>query len=230
MSNPRSIIKGALRSLGRIGRGRDMSAEQASDGLEILNQLLASWKTENLLLPFRTTETLTYSASQTSYTIGSGGDLNTIRPSDIIDAYHTDGSNDYAMTEMSMEIYNNITNKVNGSFPSRYYYESTYPLGRLYFDYTPGTSLSLVLVSMKEITAFADLTTTINLPSEYDLCLKTNLAVQLAPDYGIKAPDEVIGTAIMTKQNIKRLNKVNRVSTMTNDISNSNSRYNINNG
>ena len=80
MSNPRSIIKGAFRALGRLGRGRDLTGDEATDGLELLNQLIASWKGEGLLLPYRTTEQLTYSTSKISYTIGSGGDFNTVRP------------------------------------------------------------------------------------------------------------------------------------------------------
>jgi len=211
MSNPRSIIKGSLRALGRIGRGRDMTGEQAADGLEILNQLLASWNGENLMLPFRTTETLTYASSKNEYTIGSGGDFNTVRPIQILDGYHQDSNgNSYSMEIMSFRRYQDIAYKSISTYPDRLYYESVYPLGRIFFDYQPTTDLTLYLTSMKEITAFADLDTTIGLPAEYDRALKFNLCIDLAPDYGMKVSDEIIMAAKQSKDAVKRIARANR--------------------
>ena len=222
MSNARSIIKGALRSIGKISRGRDMGSEQEQDGLELLNQLIASWKGEGLTMPFRTTETFSYSglglSPSTSYTIGSGGDFNTVRPIKIIDAFHRDTSDsDYAMREMTLQEFNDISYKPVGTYPDRYYYEAEYPLGKLHFDYQPSTNLTLHLVTLKEITAFADLTTAIDLPAEYDRALRTNLAVELAPDYGQTVSPELMYSATESKANLKRLNSANRLNTMTLD-------------
>jgi len=218
MSNARSIIKGSLRSIGKIGRGRDMTAEQAADGLELLNQLLASWKGEGLIEPFRTTEELTYSASQQSYTIGSGGDLDTVRPIQIIAAFHRDGAgSDHSVDFMTLQEYNSIHTKDISTYPCRMYYEPEYPLGRIYFDYKPGTDLTLHLTSLKEITAFADLDTTITLPAEYDRFMRTHLAIETAPDYGHKVSQELVNAAVESKANIKRLNSGNRYDTLVMD-------------
>ena len=222
MSNSRSIIKASLRSIGKIGRGMAMTAEQEQDGLELLNQLIASWKGEGLTLPFRTTETFSYSglglSPATSYTIGSGGDFDTVRPVQIVDAFHRDTSDsDYAMREMTLQEFNDISYKPVGTYPDRYYYESEYPLGKIHFDYQPSVNLTLHLVTLKEITAFADLTTTIALPAEYDRALRTNLAVELAPDYGTTVSQELMYSATESKANIKRLNSSTRLNTMTMD-------------
>jgi len=229
MSTPRTIITGALRGLGRIGRGRSMSADQASDGLEILNQMIASLNGQNLLLPYRTVETLTYSSSASSYTIGSGGDLNTVRPIQILDAYHTVGGLDYSMEIMDFRRYNDITNKSISTYPERLYYEPVYPLGKIYYDYQPGTSYSLVLTSMKEIGAFASLDTSISLPSEYDKFMKFNLMVDLCPDYGMQIPDAVMVGATESKQALKRISAANRATTLNSDLGlRSVGQYNIN--
>lgn len=230
MSTPRELIKGAHRSLGRIGRGRDMSAEQAADGFELLNQLLASLNGESLMLPSRTTEQLTYSASQSTYTIGaSGADLTTVRPLQILDAFHRDGSgSDYSMQLMSFRRWGDINYKTVGTYPERLYYEPEYPLGKLHFDYQPTTSLTLHLISMKEITAFTDLDETINLPAEYDRYFRTHLAIELAPDYGMSVPQEVMFSADKAEKAIKRLARANREEVLTLDSGlKSRNRFNI---
>lgn len=219
MSNARSIIKGSLRSIGKIGRGRSMTAEQADDGLELLNQLIASWKGEGLTIPFRTTEQLTYTTSKTTYTIGTGGDLSTVRPTQIISAFHRDGSgSDYPMRAMTLNEFNEIRYKDISTYPNRYYYESVYPLGNISFDYQPLTSHTLHLTSLKEISAFADLDTVIDLPAEYDRALRTNLAIETAPDYGQPVAQELINAAVESKANLKRLNGANRNDVMVIDL------------
>lgn len=210
MANARTIIKGALRGLGRIGRGMDMTAAQASDGLEILNQLIASWSGESLVLPFRTTETLTYAVSKNEYTIGTGGDLNTARPIQILDAYHRLNSIDYAMDIMSFRRYADIGLKSISTFPTRLYFEPEYPLAKLHFDLMPATDLTLHLISMKALTSIANLDDTIVLPAEYDRALKFNLMLDLAPDYGMKVSQEIINAATESKANLKRIARANR--------------------
>jgi hypothetical protein len=219
MSNARSIIKRSLQSIGKIGRGRDMTAEQAADGLELLNQLIASWKGEGLTIPFRTTEELTYSTSKTSYTIGTGGDLSTVRPTQIISAFHRDGSgSDYPMRMMTLNEFNEIRYKDISTYPDRLYYESVYPLGVINFDYQPNTDFTLHLTSLKEITEFTDLDAEIELPAEYDRALRSNLSIETAPDYGQAVSKELMFTATESKANIKRLNSSNRDNVMTVDI------------
>ncbi len=210
MANARTIIKGALRGLGRIGRGMDMTAAQASDGLEILNQLIASWSGESLVLPFRTTETLTYAVSKNEYTIGTGGDFNTVRPIQILDAYHRLNNIDYAMELMSFRRYADIGLKSIASFPTRLYFESEYPLAKLHFDLMPTTDLTLHLISMKALTSIANLDDTIVLPAEYDRAIKFNLMLDLAPDYGMKVSEEIVNSATESKRNLKRIARANR--------------------
>lgn len=210
MSNARAIISGSLRGLGRIGRGMAMTGDQGTDGLEILNQLIASWSGENLVLPYRTTESLSYSSSKNEYTIGSGGDLDTVRPIQILDGYHRLNGSDYSMSLMSFRRYGDIGFKAIEGYPTRLYYEPVYPLGKIYFNLMPTTDLTLHLISMKALTAIPDLDTTIDLPAEYDRALKFNLMLDIAPDYGMSVSQEVINAARESKQNLKRIARANR--------------------
>ena len=231
MSTPRTIIKAAHRSLGRIGRGRDLNADQAADGLELLNMILGMMNGENLLLPSRTTEELTYSTSAISYTIGSGGALDTVRPIQILDAFHRNGGIDYPLTIMSFRRWGDIADKTSSNTPERLYYEAEYPLGKIHYDYKPSTSDTLHLISMKMITAFTNLDTTIPLPPEYDAYLKSQLAIHLAPDYGMAVPQEVMYIAEKSEASIKRIAKANREEVLIADtglLQGSGSGYNIN--
>jgi len=187
-----------------------MTGDQGTDGLEILNQLIASWSGENLTLPYRTTESLPYSSSQNEYTIGSGGDLDTVRPIQILDGYHRLNGADYSMTLMSFRRYSDIGFKSVAGYPTRLYYEPVYPLGKIYFDLMPTTDLTLYLTSMKALTVIPDLDTTIDLPAEYDRALKFNLMLDIAPDYGMSVSQEVINAARESKQNLKRIARANR--------------------
>jgi hypothetical protein len=121
------------------------------------------------------------------------------------------------MREMTLNEFNAISYKNISTYPDRYYYEPTYPLGTIYFDYKPSTDLTLHLTSHKEIASFLDLDQALELPDEYARALRTNLAIETAPDYGQKVSQELINSAVESKANIKRLNKGNRLDVMTID-------------
>lgn len=170
------------------------------------------------MIPYRTKEALSYSAVQSEYTIGSGGDLDTARPIQVLDAYHRDSNSiDYPMELMSFRRYGDIADKDVQNYPTRLYYEPEYPLGKIHFDYKPQTGLTLHLTSLKHLTSIATLDTDISLPPEYDRALKFNLMLDIAPDYGMKASSEIVNAATESKRNIKRIAKGNRESILVMD-------------
>lgn len=213
MATALDIIKGALRNLGVLGRGASLSAEDSANALEALNQLLGTWSAEGLMVVSRTREELPIATQASSYTIGSGGDLNTVRPVSIEAATIRDGGTDYPLRLITVERYNQIATKSAAGRPERLYYESSYPLARLYFDLRPSTSSTLILDTLKPFTAFAGLTTAVSLPGEYERALKFNLAVDIAPEYGKgnSTPGAVIQNAGASKAAIENRNAASRV-------------------
>ena len=83
MTTALEIITGAGRLLQVIRKGEAISASEATEGLSALNEMLGSWGNNALLVPSRVTEAFSVSAA-TSWTIGTGGTLNTTRPTKII--------------------------------------------------------------------------------------------------------------------------------------------------
>jgi len=179
-----TIIKAALRKLLVIPSGGTPTAEQYTDGLEVLNDMINSWSAQRDLIYEDTKETLTIPAGTQIITIGATGDLVTGRPLKIIVATLRDNNVDYVIKLISEKEYQGFSQKNNISRPYRLYYRNTWPNGTIYFEYTTDQSYSLILTSMKQLSSFLDGTTDVSLPDYYERALKTNLTIELADEMG----------------------------------------------
>lgn len=174
----RTLIKAALRSINAISVGATPSAEETADGLEALQFMLRSWSNNNILLYFIEQDTLTMSGAS-SYTIGSGGDANTVWPVDIKGAV-VDST--YVLDIIDEQKYRKVSTSNNSGPPAYLYYNPEYPLGLLYVWPTGGNSM--VLDTLKPLTDPTNLSSTVAFPTAYDDAIKWNLAERLAPEYG----------------------------------------------
>lgn len=80
-----TIIYGALR-LSKDGLkrpGRTASTEELADGLLRLNELVDAWGTNGLTKSFLLRTIVPLVAGQASYTIGTGGDVSIVQPTEI---------------------------------------------------------------------------------------------------------------------------------------------------
>ena len=192
--------------------GEAVGSDKSSAALRELNRMLGAWSNENLLLHQETEETLTLVVDQASYTIGESGssqDFDTVRPLEILDGTfvrESGGNLDYPLTGKTLEEYRDIRNKSTGSIPWWITYNPTYPNGTLYLFWTPTSAFELHLLSLKELTALATLTTTVSLPPGYEDAIIYNLALRLASDYGKTPRKDVIALATLGIKNIKKRN------------------------
>lgn len=223
-----TLIKGSLRLFGGIRRGFTPRAEDLNEGLEALNILLGNLSSEKIIIPWRTQESFAVAATAISFTIGSGGDFNTTRPTSISDVYLKSAQGiDYPVSPMTQEQYNAISDKTVTGLPSQYWYRPEYPLGVLSFDSKVDTTYTVYLSSYKPLTQISTLTTTLTLPDEYLGMLKYNLAIMLAPEYGKEVSQTVILEANDMKTNVKNLNMSTRVPESTLSMGLSSGSYNI---
>ena len=125
------------------------STTQLDDGLVLLNNMIGSWSAEGLIIPYKTTENVALVVGQASYTIGSAGNFDTVRPIKIINAFIRDSNNvDYVVdVSMTREEYNDISSKNADARPGRLFYDPQYPLGYIYFDYEPTAVENIYLTS-----------------------------------------------------------------------------------
>lgn len=74
MTTPQDLINGALRSIGALESGEQPDPDASADALGMLNDMLAQWSNERMLV-FFTTEIVFPLTNTQSYTIGPGGTM-----------------------------------------------------------------------------------------------------------------------------------------------------------
>lgn len=177
-----------------------------TNGLKALNAMLGSWGANRLLVYEVTSENFPLVVGTGSYTIGSGGAFNTVRPNKITDAYLRDGTTDTPLHIDVRNRYNEISDKTAKGLPNTLYYLQEYPLGKILFDYVPDKTYTLFLDSWKTLSTLAAVGTTVNLPPEYERALIYNLAIELAPEYDAVLLKEVYAIAEESREALAGVN------------------------
>lgn len=204
MATAQQIINRALTSIGVLASGETATANQSADALVSLNDLLQAWSNDGLLVSGQTIISKAMSGAA-SYTIGSGGDINTSRPTEFDNIYYSLNSVDYPVKIVTLEEYDSIPNKsVTGTIPDIVAFRFGYPLITMYI-YPQPSSGTLYLETFKPLTEFASLATSASFPVGYERALRLNLAVELMPEYGIDNPT-LVGMALEAKNALKRTN------------------------
>jgi len=150
-------------------------------------------------------ETFSLTGGTAAYTMGSGGDFDTVRPVKILGAYVRSGNTDYPLDIVDAARYREITQKSWGGTPAQLWYNPVYPLGEIKLYPTP-TGDSIYLDSMKPLSEPAALATSTSFPEGYNRMLRFNLAIDLAPEYGIPISPALAILAEQSKDAIRKLN------------------------
>lgn len=202
------IINGALRLLQVKSSDAALTAEEANDALDALNTMIDGWSTDSLMVYHATKESFILTPGKSVYTIGTGGNFNTTRPVDILQATLTVNGSDYGVTPVAYDDYAAIRLKtLSTTFVEQLYYDETYPLGNIYLYPVPNTASTLTLYSRKQLNQFDSLTTAFEFPNGYKRAMKYALALELAPEYQRDAGDDVRRTAVSAVAAIKRMNR-----------------------
>jgi len=193
MTTGQDLVYGALRQVSSVTPGEPIDGTEASNALTVLNRMLAAFSQEWGLINVVTVEDFPLVVGQggreNPYTIGSGGNFNTVRPDSIFNQwiYDTQAGIRYPLKQLSDNQYNSITLDEIPSIPKSLFYDPQYPLGYIFLYPTPGLSTyQLWLESYKPMAQFSTLTSTMNLPGEYFQSLIHLLTEQLAPEYGFE--------------------------------------------
>lgn len=210
MTTVRSILEDALVEATVLDPDMAMPANDAARCLRALNRMLSSWQTEDLMI--YSTDRLSFNlvAGQQSYTIGVGGNFVTpyaVRPGQIDMASVIMNGVELPIEVMNDEQWRDVTLKsVTSTFPLQMWANGDYPLNTLYFWPIPAQINALVLYLWHQTVEFASVNATVSLPQGYEDALVLNLAVRLAPGYGMQASPTTIEMAKQAKANIKKMN------------------------
>jgi len=230
MTTARQIIEQAMRKINVLGRGQTLSADEAASALDTLNDLMGSWSVEGGLVYQDVHETFNLT-SAISYTIGVGGDFNTIKPYEINAIYVTQVGIDYPLSRYSKEQYAAVSDKDIGAIPEFYYFDNNHPLASIFLFPAPAGVTFMTIYSRKPLTSFTSLNTDIDLPVGYKRALVNNLAVDLSPEYEKTLTDALLRVANESKGNVFAFNSRNEHNiSQIDDALLPNSGFNINSG
>jgi len=207
----RDIITASLQDLGVIASDEVPSSADSDVCLKSLNRLIQSWQNDSLMIYSILNQIFPFVSGQGVYTIGPGGNFNTQRPVEIVDAYVRDQfGNDYPMYISNQEEYSEIITKYTQSpLPTVMYPDGNYPLVNLTFWPIPdGGGYSANLWMWQKIQEFTSINDTVVLPPGYERAFEFNLAVEVAPKFGKTVSQDILRIATDSKVEIERTNYV----------------------
>lgn len=182
------------------------TAAQTASALISLNNMISLWGAD-FMQPVVTRESFTVAAADSEYTIGSGGQWDTVRPMKIITCYLRDSdNNDYPVTVKAARDYAAMSNKSFTERPTELYFIPESPLAKVIFNTSPDQSYTASFEWLKNFTEFAATTTDLSTPNEYKEALVYNLAVSIAEDWDRTVSKTLYAKAEQTKAIIDRYN------------------------
>jgi len=200
------LLTSSLRLIGASAQGETPPADEMQEPLSALNTMVDSWSSGSLTVPVLTTESFVLVAGTSQYTIGSGATWDTVRPLEIKNAYIRSSGLDYSVKVLTRERFNSIVQKSIQGRPEFIWYDNQHPIGTVNLYFTPNGADTIFIDTWKPLLAIANLTTEITLPEGYDEALKYNLAIRLAPEYGVTVSPDVREVARKSLRTIKSFN------------------------
>lgn len=221
MATGASLVEDALLEAAILGVGETVSAEDQTLGLRILNRMLDSWATENLMIYATTSDSFTMTAGQSTYSTS----LLTQRPVSVASMFVSLNSIDYPVTMIDEQTFNAIPYKATSAIPDMCFYNPSFPNGEFKFYPTPYAAFTCTVNSRYPLAGNIAAATALALPQGYEKAIIDNLAVELCRPFTRKsALPELMKSANETKATLKRVNYepllMNSVMDQTPDVSN----------
>ena len=224
-------INRALRLLGVLAEGEAPSAETSQDALMALNQMIDSWSTERLAVYSTQDQVFTWPSGIISRTLGPTGDFVGNRPILLDDAsYFRDPSTNvsYGFKLINQAQYDGIAVKtVTSTYPQVMFVNNTHPNIEMFIYPKPLRDLEWHFISVEELAQPAALDTTLAFPPGYMRAFTYNLAMELAPEFGVEPSPQVQRIAMTAKRNLKRVNNPDDVMSLPYAIVATRQRYNV---
>ena len=225
------LIKGSLRLIGVLAEGESPSASVMQDSIMAMNQMIQSWNTERLSVFSTQDQVFTWPAATISRTIGPTGDFVGNRPIEIDDAtYFKDPSSglSFGIKLINQQQYDGIAFKtVTSTYPQVMWVNNTFPNTEMTVYPVPIKALEWHIISVEELSEVANVATDIYFPPGYLRAFRYNLAMEIAPEFGVEPSPQVIRIAMTSKRNLKRVNNPNDLMAIPYPIVATRQRYNI---
>jgi hypothetical protein len=180
------IIKAALRKCGALAEGETPSTESITNGAQALNNIVVRFATLGMPLWKRTELPVTLVLGQRDYTI-----VNSLKAPQVILKDNTGGTQ-YELIPKSRYDYNRLPSNTSG-IPVHFTFNPNLENGTVTIWPTPDASAvatkSLVVVYQKEFDGYTASGNTPDFPSYWNDATIYELAVNIAPEYGVPLLD-----------------------------------------
>ena len=224
-------INRALRLLGVLAAGETPSASTSQDGLTALNQMIESWSTERLSVFSTQDQIFTWPAGQITRTLGPSGNFAGNRPVLFDDAtyYRDPGTNvSFGIKFINQQQYDGIAVKtVTSTYPQVIFVNMTYPNATMTVYPKPTRDLEWHFISVEELTNPATLATNLTFPPGYLRAFVYNLAMEIAPEFGVEPSPQITRIAMTSKRNLKRINNPDDIMSMPYSLIATRQRFNV---
>lgn len=209
MATVRDLINGSLRLLGVLAQGEVAEAAEAQDALASLNSLLYSWATKRLYAMPERAYLATLTTSQSTYSFGPGGDVDIPKPVNIRNMALLQAGQFTSLSEVNLDGFTALSESAyvaNGPQAYRLNYQPT--VVQVSFTPQPAIGTQVRFYTWDEYQTINDVLT---LPLGFEKAVRYNLAVELAPEYGVTVPQIVADRATAAKADIASKNVADSV-------------------
>ena len=209
------LIAKALRLINVLASGEIPTAAEAQDALITLNQMLESWSTQQLQV-FTVQRSAPFNSvnGQQVYTLGTGGNFNLPRPPyiqriGVLNQPQNVQPLELPLDYITAEEWADIPVKnIQSALPLKVWDDRNFPFRNLSFWPIPNVAVQFVIYFWQSLNAFPDLVTDITFPPGYSKAILYNLAIDLAPEYGVaQVPPGVEQNASTALAYIQSLNE-----------------------
>jgi hypothetical protein len=223
-------INRALRLLGILAEGETPSAAMSQDALMAMQQMIESWNTERLSVFSTQDQVFTWPSGQISRTLGPSGDFVGLRPILLEDSTYFRAPNNvsYGIKFINQQQYNGIAVKtVTSTYPQVIFVNMTFPDVEMFVYPRPTQDLEWHFVSVEELSTPATLATNLFFPPGYLRAFAYNLAMEIAPEFGVEPSPQVQRIAMTSKRNLKRINNPDDIMSLPYALVSNRQRFNI---
>jgi hypothetical protein len=223
---PSDLFRMALRQVGVLGRGQNVSAEQLTDVQTLCNMMLGQWSRKRWMI-FHLLEIYTPGTGATDYTLGPNDiqwdPLETwtqsgisqhmsTRVNRIEKAFVRVNAGTTSQTDLPLAVVHSAEDwsmqpvKLISGFPQMVWLDSGYPVATLHVWPAPTPLYEIHLLIFTPLVRMADLSQDLNLPDEYQDAIFWNLCKRLLNSYRKPKDPEIDSQAAAALNTVKNAN------------------------
>lgn len=215
--NGLGYITAALQEIGALGSGDTVEGSgDVEEALVHVNRMFDDFAADQLTMLYLLRTTKALASGTASYTIGTGGDVNIVRPDEIQEAALVQDSTAAKPVEFPLDVldqhqYARIPVKTAAGYPRAIFYDRAFSagLGRVWVFPIPNVAnMQLVLYSKSALVAFTALTSKADFTFApgYQSLFHYHLALRLAGPWGRPVTQELKDFAAVALDRIQRRN------------------------